>query len=84
MLDIIRNRKRPVIKKYIQINMLFKSNEVIFSETIASRLVPVNMMLFIEFVFSIGDSVANRLKTFSKGIKMESSRSPIRKILLRR
>ena len=64
--------------------MLFKSNEVIFSETVASRLDPDNMMLFIEFVFSIEDSVVNRLKTFSNGIKMESSRSPIRKILLRR
>jgi len=64
--------------------MFFKSNEVIFSETVASRLLPDKIMLFIEFVFSIEDSMANILKTLSKGIIMERSRSPIRKILLRR
>jgi hypothetical protein len=64
--------------------MLFKSNEVIFSETVASRLVLDKMMLFNEFVFSIEESETKILKTFSIGIIMESSRSPIRKILFRR
>ncbi len=56
--------------------MLFKSNEVIFSETVASRLVPDKMMLFIAFVFSIEESETKILKTFSSGIIMESIRSP--------
>jgi len=64
--------------------MLFKSNEVIFSEIVASRLLPDKMMLFIEFVDSTEDPVAGWLKTFSRGIVMENSRSPIRKILLRK
>jgi len=64
--------------------MLFKSNEVIFSETVASRLVPDKMMLLIEFVFSIEESGTKILKTFSSGIIMERIRNPIRKILFRR
>jgi len=47
--------------------MLFKSNEVIFSDTVASRLVLDKIMLFIEFVFSIEESEAKILKTFSSG-----------------
>jgi hypothetical protein len=35
--------------------MLFKLNELIFSETVASRLVPDKMMLFIAVMLSAGE-----------------------------
>ena len=64
--------------------MLSKSNEAIFFETVAYKLVPDKMMLFIELVFSIEESETKILNTFNSGIVIESSRSPIRKILFRR
>jgi len=78
------NRKRPDIEKYIQISILLISKEFILSETVAPITVPVEIISFITLEVPDVETSLDILKTFIRGISIDSSNAPIRKILFLR
>jgi hypothetical protein len=78
------NRKRLDIEKYIQISTLLMSKEIIFSETVAPIIVPDEIISFKTLVVPDVETSLEILKTFRKGISIDSSNIPIRNILFLR
>jgi hypothetical protein len=78
------NKNRPDIEKYNHLSKLLMSKELIFSETVASIIVPDEIISFITSEVSDEVTSPEILKTFRTGISIDSSKIPIRKILFLR